>query len=624
MNAGLAPLDWAVILAYLALALAVGLRVKGEAEQSRESYFLAGRDLPWWWAGLSIAATTFAADTPLAITGLIAAKGISGNWMWLAWMGAHAGVVVLFAAGWSRSGVLTDAELVALRYSGRPARVLRWTRAAVSGLVLNCIVLGWVLRAMAKIAAPFFHWDRWLPGLIAFLQARWPADSPVGAPSDFLTVVLLLGIVAFYSGLGGIRGVVLTDLLQLSVALVGSAWLAFQAWGAVGGRAGLVEGLATHYGPDHFFLDLFPTPGEGWLAAIQVGPLLLGLYFLVQSYANVAPDGGGYMMQRLNTTPDARQARGAALVFMAVHYLLRVWPWFVVGLAALVLIPVGQEATALGGAAAMVAGDRELAYPVLMRHLLPAGVLGVMVTSLLAAFMSTVDTHLNWGASYVVNDLWLQVRPDATPREQIRVARAAVLVFVFLAVFISFQIRELAQAWGWVAILGASLATPAMLRWVWWRVNASAELGAMALGLAVGGTLILSETASLAAGSLLGFDAGLPYEARLVVTAAASWVGMVAGMLLGPPTDPDRLEHFQRVVRPPGFWPGVAPVHALRGLGARGIRWVALVAGVLGILTGTHRVLLLGRHASGGLMMVAGLGSFLWGGLGDPGGGEAP
>lgn len=590
-------LDWAFILAYLLGALAVGLRVRDEAETDRESYFLAGRSLPWWWAGMSIAATTFAADTPLVLTGILAAKGVSGNWIWLAFIGGHAALVAVFAEGWSRSGVVTDAELVHLRYSGRPARALRWLRAGLAAVVVNCITMGWVLRAMTKIVRPFFHWDRWLPGVVAWLQVRWPDPSPLGSPSEAMTVVLLLGVVAFYSSLGGIRGVVLTDLLQLGVALAGSLYLAWAAWVAVGGQAGLQAGLVEHYGEAHTYLDLFPTPGAGWLGDAGVGAGTFALYLLVQSYAKISADGGGYVMQRLNSTPDPRQARGAAAVFLVIHYVLRLWPWIVVGLAALVLIPIGGEVAALGEGGAAVAADRELAYPVLMASLLPAGALGLMVTSLLAAFMSTIDTHLNWGASYVVNDVYLVLDPEAEPAAQIRVARASVLLFVVAAVGVCFQLDRLSKGWEWVGLLGVSMGTPTVLRWVWWRVNATAELTA-----ALGGL-----------GTALWLGGGLPYELRLLYVWLGGFVGMLAGVAFGPPTDPEVLAGFQAKVRPLGFWPGRSLAEGARGLAARGLRWAATVGGVVGLLRATHGLLLvgggLGWLASGALAA----GALAWG-----------
>ena len=590
--------DWLVIGLYMLLALSVGFAMKSRAGTDRRSYFLAGRSLPWWWVGASMAATTFAADTPLAVTGIIAAKGLSGNWLWLPVMGIHAAVFVLFAANWSRSGVVTDAELICLRYSGQPAVILRWCRTGLQ-LLTNCVVLGWVLRAMVKIASPFFLWEQWWPSGMAWLEPIWPEGTALGSPADGLTIIVLLLIVGCYSTLGGLRGVVLTDLVQLGLALLGSVWLAVCAWQAVGGRAGLLAGLSTQYGTDHLYLDLLPTPGAGWLGAVGVSAGLFGLYLMVQSYSYLSADGGGYFMQRLNAARSPRDAQKGALVFLVIHYLTRIWPWFVVGLAALVLIPLGQESDSLGGAAAWATGDREMAWPVLMAHLLKPGWLGLVLVSLLAAFMSTVDTHINWGASYIVTDVWLVLRPTASDREQIRVARTTVLLFVAVAIGVSFQISTIEQAWKWIAMLGASLGLPTLLRWLWWRVNATGEIAAMLSG--------------MLAGTLLALRTDLPYEIRLLWIAAASASGLVVGMFVGPRTDPECLHRFVAQVRPLGRWPQSQTVTHGRVL-ATLLRWAAVVAGTLLLLIAGHQMLFTGQWMWALGAGVAALGC-LWGGI---------
>lgn len=590
--------DWLVIGVYMLLTLIVGCAVQRQAGMDRTSYFLAGRALPWWWAGASMAATTFAADTPLAVTGLIAAKGLSGNWLWLPVLGMHAAVFVFFAASWSRTGVLTDAEFVQVRYSGTSAVVLRWCRASLQ-LLTNCVVLGWVLRATVKIASPFFLWEQWLPGLMRWIEPVWPTGTALGSPSEGLTIIVLLLVVGCYSSLGGLRGVVLTDLVQLCLALFGSIWLGLAAWQAVGGRAGLLDGLVLHYGSAHQYLDLLPTPGRGWLGTIGLGAFAFGLYVLVQSYATMSSDGGGYFMQRLNATKHPRDAQKAALLFLVIHYLVRVWPWFVVGLAALVLIPLGQEVTALDGAAAIVQDDREMAWPVLMAYLLRPGMLGLVLVSLLAAFMSTVDTHINWGASYIVNDVWLVLRPAASNREQIRVARTAVLLFVVVAIVVSAKIDTIAHAWTWVALLGASLGLPTVLRWVWWRVNAAGELGAMLCG--------------LGAGVLLAVCTDLPYEVRLIWVSAASLLGLLGGIVFGPATDPACVRHFVSTVAPLGCWPHhphSTSEHRWASLTAV-MRWAAVVAGALLLLLAGYRLLFVGQWLFALLAGIVAL-SILW------------
>lgn len=572
------PIDWLIIALYVALAVGVGMAFKRRAGRNRSSYFLAGRALPWWWVGASMAATTFAADTPLAVAGIIADKGLSGNWLWIPAIGVHAAVFVLFAANWSRSGVMTDAELIRLRYSGGSAYALRWCRAGLQ-LMQNCVVLGWVLRAMVKVASPFFLWHEWFPSLMAGIEAVWPAGTALGSASEGMTVLVLLLVVGFYSTLGGLRGVVLTDLAQLSLALIGSTWLAVCAWKAVGGRSGLLDGLTALYGPDHAYLDWFPSLGSGWLGAVGVGAGMFGLYLVVQSFSNMSADGGGYFMQRLNAARSPDAARRATLLFLIIHYMVRVWPWFIVGLAALVLIPLGQEMGSLNGAGALAATDREMAWPVLMAYLLGPGWLGIVLTSLLAAFMSTVDTHINWGASYLVNDVWLVLRPSASDREQMRVARSAVILFVLLAIVVSARIDTIAQAWKWMATLGAALGLPTLLRWVWWRVNASGEIGAMLAGLSVG--------------TALAVFTDVPYETRLIWVAAASLTGLIAGMLLGPPTAPEKLRQFVETVQPSGVWPDARPWARRAAIRLAG-SWAALVGGVLLLLYVGHQGLFVG------------------------------
>lgn len=555
-------LDWLLIVCYLLFTVGVGLWVKEKANSSMESYFLADRSLPWWWAGTSIAATTFAADTPLAITGIVAARGLSGNWVWMSWIVVHAAVAIVFARMWRSSGVITDAQFIAVRYSGRAASLLRWFRATLYGFVYNAIILGWVLRAMAKIVEPFFHWEDWTPRLVEFIGHCMPAHSALGSPSDMLTIFTLIAIVTFYASLGGIRGVIFTDLIQFALGIIGSIWFAYVAWEAVGGKSGIQTGLANLYGADHDYLALFPSAGEGWLQAIGMGGFTFGMYLLVQSYANVPSDGGGFTMQRLNTTKDEKHARKAALLFIFWQYFVRIWPWFIVAVAALVLIPLGSESTH----ALMIKNgqaDRELAYSVLMGELLPSGILGLVVVSLLGAFMSTVDTHFNWGASYVVNDIFLRLYPKASRRRQFLVARLAVIGFAGMAILISFQIDTIEQAWRWVAFIGAALGIPTALRWVWWRVNATAELTSMACGLVTALVCVVLQK--------------IPFEAQLIYTSLASAVGMGIGIVVGKPTDKAVLASFQQQVRPIGVWPINSRRQMVKGLALAVVGVLALV-----------------------------------------------
>lgn len=570
--------DWLIILTYLVITLVIGFWVSRKASEGTESYFLAGRSLPWWWAGTSIAATTFAADTPLAITGIIANDGLSGNWIWLSWIFLHISVAFIFARMWRKSEVITDAELVSLRYSGPQAQGLRLFKAGLYAIVFNCIILGWVLKAMTKVVQPFFTWDEWLPGLVGSLRSIWPADFVLGTPSEALTIFALLGLVAVYSTAGGIRGVILTDLLQLGIALIGSYWFAGIALGEVGGLAGLREGLDTLYGEEHKYLQLFPSSEEGWLAQVKLGFFGLGIYFLVQSYSSNPADGGGYLMQRLGACKDGSHARKAALWFVLLQYVIRIWPWFVVALAALVLIPIGQEETVYGGAVAFVGGDREAAYPALMGLLLRPGVTGVLLVGLLAAFMSTIDTHINWGASYIVNDFYRWLKPDASSKSQVRVARITVAFFAVFAVLVASQINTIGQAWEWIAALGAGLGIPTALRWFWWRINAWAEIGGSALGLA-GAFFLFSAT-------------DLPFEVRLLVTALFGLAGTLLGVFFGPATDPMTLNTFVKKVDPIGFWGPHGDSARVNRFFSTVLRVAMMIAAVLFSIIAGHRTLL--------------------------------
>lgn len=535
-------IDWVIVATYFTFAFVFALVIREKAGSSRESFFLASRSMPWWLAGISIAATTFAADTPLAITGIIASKGIAGNWVWLAWMGVHALVVVYFAKTWRRSNVATDAELIALRYSGPSAKTLRVSRAVLYGGIYNIIIIGWVLRAMGKIAAPVFQWEVWTPGIVAWLEGFWPTTGGIRSPSEGITIILLLGVVMLYSSLGGIRGVILTDLVQFFLALFGSIWLAHAVWTEVGGSIGLNQSLVALYGEHHTYLDWFSVSFMSTSNPLGLGMFGVGLFLMVQSFANIPADGGGYLMQRLATVPSERGAQAAAGLFFFLQYFVRIWPWVIVGIGALVLIPIGGESGVFAGTVSHVASDREAAYPVLIQKLLPPGVLGLMVTSLLAAFMSTIDTHLNWGASYVVHDLGIQPRSQ---KHQVALSRWATIAFGIIGLVVCFQIHTIEQAWQWIAAIGASLGIPTLLRWFWWRITAWSELLAASFGLITAISLKFGIT-------------DMPYEVLLLWTACASLTGTIIGLFMTQNEDMRAVQLFYEKVKPSGFWGGLS------------------------------------------------------------------
>lgn len=583
----LAPLDWFIVGAYLATAFAAGILVSRTAGKSMESYFVAGRSLPWWWLGTSMAATTFAADTPLVVSGLVAQYGIAGNWFWWSWAISHVSMAIVFAALWRRARVITDAEVVELRYAGRGASILRTFKAIFFAVLINGIVLGWVIRAMSKIATPFVDWRSWLgPDRFAALATAWPTWLLFDDLGTTLTVLALFGLITLYSTMGGIRGVILTDLLQFVVAVVGAVIFSWIAVDSVGGLAGLRTALFDTYPDAADLLAFVPSRGSAWLP-VQV----FAIYIAVQWWAQYFADGSGYLAQRLGTARSDTHAEAGSLWFCIANYGIRTWPWILVALVGLVLYPA---AGATGMGADLVAADPEMAYPVLMARLLPAGLLGLLFASLLAAFMSTVDTHINWGASYLVNDLYRRrFRPDASERELVRASRGAVVLMSVMAILIAAQISSVERAWRFFVALGAGLGLPSLLRWLWWRANAWTEIAGMT-------------TAALAAVVLYPLFPDARDEYLLVVIVTLSTVASLSATFLTPPEPIETLRAFVRRVEPPGFWRPIGLSGGRTTFRWLAIAWVSALAGVYGLIFGIGHALL-GNPLTGALTALIGL-----------------
>ena len=564
----LATIDWIFIAVYLAFALGAGIWVSRAASRGLVSYFVADRSLPWWWIGTSMVATTFASDTPLVVSGIVGNRGISGNWFWWSWIVGHVGVAVFFAPLWRRMGVVTDAEFIERRYGSQAGAGLRAFKAVYSSLVVNLIVLGWVFRAMGKIASPFLDWSEVLPpGVWGVLEAGWPKAFMMGTVNETLTVVILVLFIGVYSSAGGIRGVILTDLVQFGAALFGSYVFAWYALDAVGGPGGLVSKLGETYGAAGAaeILSFTPPAGAEWVGA-QVVLISLFVAWWAQSNA----DGGGYMAQRMCAAATPRDAQAGMIWFTVAHYIVRSWPWILVGLAGLVLFPRGMEAPA-GSVAAQIVSDREAAYPLLMGRLLPAGLLGLALVGLLGAFMSTVDTHLNWGTSYVINDLYVRfLRPGAGSREVVRASRSAVLIMALGSLAVASQIKNIEGAWKFNIALGAGLGLPVILRWLWWRANAWTEVAGM--------------VAAVAAAAALHWSGEPPsFPVLLCVEVGAGTVAMLAVTFATRPVEPGVLRRFYADAAPPGAW---GPVRQ-KGVpatpwGRFAVRWLLLTAASYG------------------------------------------
>ena len=544
----LTPLDWIVLAAFLLLPAAVAAAVAGRARENLRQYFLAGGELPWWLAGTSMAATTFAADTPLAVTGIVARDGVAGNWIW--WSGALGSMlsVAFFARLWRRAGILTDAALVEIRYHGRAARLLRGFRALYLGLPVNCMIIGWVNLAMAKVLEVTLGWTR-------------------------LTAVFAgLALTGGYAALAGLRGVVVTDFLQFGLAVAGAAAVAFFALRApeVGGLAGLGQRL-----PESTF-SMLPAadgaaggPGSTLALSAAAFAAYLGVQWWASWYPGQEPGGGGYLAQRMMSARDERHAMLATLWFTIAHYCVRPWPWVAAALAALVLYPD--------------LADREAGYALIVRDHLPPGWRGLVLGGFAAAFMSTMSTHLNWGASYLVHDVYARfVRPDAANAHYVRAARAATLGIMVLSAGVTLYLDSVRQAWELILEAGAGVGLVLILRWYWWRVNAWSEVAGMLAPLA--GHIVLTRFTAVA------FPESLLY---LVAWTTACWLAVT---WLTPPEPDATLAAFYRRVRPGG--PGWARVAARLGepppppIRGQVVDWLAGLGLVYGALLGAGALVL--------------------------------
>jgi Na+/proline symporter len=503
-------LDWVVVGTYLAITLAVGIWLSRRASGGLVDFFVSGRSLRWWLAGTSMAATTFSVDTPLYVTGLVARRGIAGNWEWWAFALSHVLLIYIFARLWRRAEVVTDVELTELRYGGRPAAVLRASRAFLFAVPINCIAIGYVMLAMRKVIEAL--------GLFGTLPIWLPGDARMWA------VVALSIFVLVYAGLSGLWGVVATDFFQFALAMFGAIIVAAFALQEIGGVVELKRQLAEVGRADA--LRMMPRPGS---VDLPFGTFLA--YLGIQWWAFRRSDGGGEFVQRLSACRDEREAERAAWLFNILHYVVRAWPWIVVALASIVIFPELMEP----------GGDPELGYPLLMLRYLPVGLLGLVVASFVAAFMSTVSTQINWGASYVVNDLYARfIDPEAAPRKLVAMGRAASVFIVALAGAAAFYADDVGKVFRFMIAIGTGPGAVLILRWFWWRVNAWAELAAMFAGFAI--ALI----------SYLPAWGDVSFGARLAITAGGSAMVWIPVMFLTAPENEETLEAFYRRVRPGG------------------------------------------------------------------------
>ncbi len=519
----LSGIDWLIIGIYLLISISIGIYMSKRAGKSTSDFFLTGRNLPWYIAGTSMVATTFAADTPLAVTELVAQNGIAGNWLWWNMLLGGMLTVFFFARLWRRAGILTDCEFVSIRYSGRTADFLRGFRAVYIGVFMNMIVIAWVNLAMVKILQVMF------PDLL-FLGVREVTLMGITFSSHLLVVGCIMLFVAVYSSISGLWGVSFTDSFQFVMAMSGCIVLAVYAVRApqVGGIEGLKEQL-----PDWLFrftpaLEGHQESGMTVGGALKMGVVAfiayLGVQWWASWYPGAEPGGGGYVAQRMMSAKNEKHSLLATLWFQIAHFALRPWPWIIVGLVALVLYPDEP--------------DKGATYVMVIRDLLPAGLQGLLMAAFLAAYMSTLASQTVWGTSYIVNDLFRPfIRPNASEKYYVRVSRITTFILILLSLVVTTQFTRISDAWRFILACSGGIGLVLILRWFWWRINAWSEIAAMLAPYAIYPFLKAR---------------GVDYELSLMIIVLWSTIIWVVVTFLTRPTSNEQLKAFYARVHPGG------------------------------------------------------------------------
>ena len=541
-------IDWLIVLFYFVLTIALGLYLSRRATKSLEDFFVSGRSLPWWLAGTSMAATTFSIDTPLYICGVVATRGIAGNWEWWSFGIAHVILIYVFARLWRRSAIVTDAELTEIRYGGKTAAILRATKAFLFAVPINCIGIGYAMLAMIKVVDALGLWES--------------VGLNLGDNGKVWSVIAISGFVLLYSGFSGLWGVVATDFFQFFLGLFGAIAVAIVAVNSIGGIHELIpqiEQIQQAKGIE--ILSFFPLTFDGGLAwndAAGITATTFSAYMFVQWWSFRRSDGGGEFVQRIAAAKDEAEAEKASWFFNILHYIVRTWPWIIVALVAMVIYPDLE--------------DRELGYPKLMLDFLPPVMLGLVVSSLIAAFMSTVSTSINWGASYLTNDLYLRfMRPDATQAQLVMVGRIASVLVTVLGAVAAFYFSDIRTVFRLVIAIGTGPGLVLILRWFWWRINAAAELTAMLSGFVFG--VLTSEIPQAIIYSVINalpFTSGIltpilnlqtflnqqlfaDFGTRLLIISTVTFIAWLTVMYLTPPESDEVLDQFYLRVRPGGI-----------------------------------------------------------------------
>jgi Na+/proline symporter len=507
----LTTLDWTIVGAYFAVSLAVGIWASKQAGEDTKSFFLAGRNMPWWLLGVSMVATTFSTDTPNLVTDLVRQNGVSGNWVWWAFLLTGMLTVFVYAKLWHRSGVLTDIEFYELRYSGKAAAFLRGFRALYLGLVFNVLVMGAVSLAAVKFGEIVLGWPGWL------------------------TLTIACSITLAYSTLGGLKAVIITDFVQFSLAMIGSIWAMIYILGLeqIGGLSNLIAHTNV---VDKLALIPNLSDPDIWVPILLVP---LAVQWWASYYPGAEPGGGGYIAQRMFSAKDEKNAVSATLFFNVAHYALRPWPWILIALSSLIVFP---ELSDIQNAFPNLPPDKlghDVAYPAMLT-LLPTGLLGLVAASLIAAFMSTMSTQLNLGASYLVNDFYHRfIKPDASEKHLVNVGRGFTVISIILGGGLGLFLTSAGQAFTLLLMIGAGTGMIYILRWFWWRINAYTEIVAMVSSLCIAFYFNFIDQ------SFAGWE-------KIVIGAILTTVVWVVATYLTPPDDEETLQNFVKKVNPGG------------------------------------------------------------------------
>ena len=555
-------IDWAIVVAYFVLCTAIGLYFTKRGGESLSEYFLSGRKASWWLVGTSMVATTFAADTPLVVTGFVAKNGIAGNWIWWSFLMSGMLTVFFYARLWRRAGVMTDIEFAEIRYSGAPAAFLRGFRSLYLGVIINCIILGWVNLAMVKILGLIFG---------------------INKDQAILVVLGLIVLTSFISTLSGLWGVLVTDMVQFVIKMGMVIVLAVFSVQAVGGMSAMQEKLVSSGRGEA--LNLIPDLNSAWMPMITF-LVYISLNWWATWYPGAEPGGGGYVAQRMFSAKDERHSMLATLWFNIAHYAIRPWPWILTALASLILFP---------GLA-----DPETGYIRVLIDYLPASLRGLMIAAFAAAYMSTIATQLNWGASYLINDFWRRfVKKDGTDQYYVRASQVATVLLTLLSALITRYMDSIGGAWKVLIVTGAGTGGVLLLRWYWWRINAWSEVAAM----------ICAAVVSVALQLGLGYDTDQPKQFALVMiaTVAITTIVWLAVTYLTSPEPNETLVAFYRRTRPSrtGWGPvaALAPdVTASSGGLSNLLDWIAGCTLVYGALFGVGKLLL--GHPGTGLLLL--------------------